>query len=89
MKGSKKMPQRKSFKDNPALQFISDHSEEKKQVETDVPMKNNPLYIETRSKRLNILIQPSIYLKIKGLAGEESISVNELIHRILEDYLTK
>jgi len=51
-----------------------------------VPMKRNPLYIETRSRRLNLLIQPSLHNRIKELASVKEKSVNDLIHAILEEY---
>jgi hypothetical protein len=51
-----------------------------------VPMKRNPLYIETRSRRLNLLIQPSLHNRIKELASAKNTSVNDLIHVILEEY---
>lgn len=52
----------------------------------DVPMKMNPLYIETRSRRLNLLIQPSLHKRIKSLASARHTSVNDLIHLVLEEY---
>lgn len=52
----------------------------------DVPMKMNPLYIETRSRRLNLLIQPSLHKRIKSLASVRHTSVNDLIHLVLEEY---
>jgi len=51
-----------------------------------VPMKRNPLYIETRSRRLHLLIQPSLHHRIKALASVKEKSVNDLIHAILEEY---
>ena len=86
------MAQKKSFKDNPALQFITPPEEEIQSApapaeqNTSVPMKPNPLYIETRSKRLNLLIQPSLHTKLKDIAKGQDISINELIHRALEEY---
>lgn len=87
------MAQKKSFKDNPALQFISAQSAEEAQPSpapaeqnTGVPMKPNPLYIETRSKRLNLLIQPSLHAKLKNMANGQDVSINELIHKALEEY---
>ena len=76
---------KKSFKDslNPAMAFISVPVEE----ETDTPpegYKVNPLYLEKRNKRLQLLIQPSLHAKIKARADREGKSVNELIHSILE-----
>jgi hypothetical protein len=52
-----------------------------------VPMKKNPLYIETKSRRLNLLMQPSLHDKIKNLAQERAVSVNDAIHTILQDYI--
>lgn len=55
--------------------------------ETPEGFKVNPLYIETRSKRVQILIQPSLYEKLKNQAKEEGVSVNEVINSILlEEY---
>ena len=82
---------------NPAMNFISQESkkqagktssEEKIQNTTELRKnapegyKVNPLYIETRSKRLQILIQPSIYEKLKDRAISEGVSVNEVINSI-------
>lgn len=88
------MAQKKSFKAelNPAMQFISTPAEETAERETvpraeDAPegYKVNPLYIEKRSKRLQLLVQPSLYDKIKAQADTEGCSVNDFIHRVLED----
>lgn len=86
------MAQKKTFKDNPALQFISSPATNTAEVktapefDTGVPMKRNPLYIETRSKRLNLLMQPSLHAKLKEIAAQQEISINELIHNVLEKY---
>lgn len=87
------MAQRKSFKAelNPAMQFISTPTEEREADATTVTApapegyKVNPLYIEKRSKRLQLLVQPSLYDKIKAQADGEDCSVNDLIHRVLEE----
>lgn len=88
------MAQKKSFKAelNPAMQFISTPAEETAERENapraeDAPegYKVNPLYIEKRSKRLQLLVQPSLYDKIKAQADTEGCSVNDFIHRVLED----
>ena len=92
------MAQKKSFKAdlNPAMQFISTPAEE---ITTgagegvastkDAPegYKVNPLYIEKRSKRLQLLVQPSLYDKVKAQAETEGCSVNDYIHRVLEEAL--
>jgi hypothetical protein len=82
---------KKSFKDNPAMRFISTgqtatgtipDAEEK----PTAPMKPNPLYIETKSKRLQLLIQPTLHRKLKDRATAQGVSLNELIHTALQEY---
>lgn len=84
---------KKSFKDNSAMNFISTPQQAGKATlapeggeKPAVPMKLNPLYIETKSKRLQLLIQPSLHGKLKGIATAEGISLNELIHTTLQEY---
>lgn len=127
------MAHKKSFKGNPALQFIGtpEHNFEThfdetmgsaSAIETDTkadraistqeplsrdpmdntapapqkrkhqadpsaaaPTKNNSLYVETKSRRVQLLMQPSLYAKLKERARQEDVSVNELIHGILAD----
>jgi len=80
---------------NPALQFISTSTDEENQVQetqnipTPVPMKRNPLYIETRSKRIQILMQPSLHNKLKSIATQKGTSLNDLIHTLLEQSTRK
>ena len=93
------MAQKKSFKadlTNPAMQFISTPAEETATgagegvaSAKDAPegYKVNPLYIEKRSKRLQLLVQPSLYDKVKAQAETEGCSVNDYIHRVLEEAL--
>lgn len=92
------MAQKKSFKAelNPAMQFISTPAEETTTgagegiaSTKDAPegYKVNPLYIEKRSKRLQLLVQPSLYDKVKAQAEREGCSVNDYIHRVLEEAL--
>lgn len=88
---------KKSFKDNPALRFISMPPEPAIQQPSPPhapgpsesmlpPMKPNPLYIETKSRRLNLLVQPSLHERIKKLAARRDTSVNDIIHQILLEY---
>ena len=94
------MAKSKSFKDqidNPALQFISvppqDQPEEapKKKV-TDAPKppkgyKINYEYVETRSRRAQFLLQPSVYARLQEEAKAQGISVNELVNNIIKEAL--
>ena len=47
--------------------------------------KPNRLYIESKSKHMQMLIQPSLHEKLRGRAQEEGYSVNALIHALLEE----
>lgn len=77
---------KKSFKDqlNPAMQFISTQEETVKTTDAPEGFKVNPLFVETKSRRLQLLLQPSLYDRIKAKATEQGLSVNELAHTILE-----
>ena len=84
---------KKSFKNelNPALQFISSATEETYEARTEARepapagYKVDPKYIETKSKRLQLLIQPSLLDALKRTAKAEGRSVNDLVHTILVD----
>lgn len=93
---------KKSFADaNPAMAFIStaENTEdfaltqptkeelEAKENSSSVPMKRNPEYIETKSKRVQMLMQPSLYDAIKKEAKAKAISVNEMMHEILKNHV--
>lgn len=49
--------------------------------------KLNPLYIETKSERLQLLVPPSLKAKLKERAKREGTSLNELVNNILSDAL--
>lgn len=76
--------------ENPALQFISNilNGEEigKKQNE-NVVSEGFKIVPESKSKRLQLLLQPSLYTRIKDKAKKEKTSVNETIHNILNEAL--
>lgn len=63
------------------------HQKEEKKVVKAVPMKKNPEFIETKSKRVQMLIQPSLYNEIKEEAKRKGVSVNEMMHEILRSYV--
>lgn len=82
---------KKTFKsnlENPALQFISnatskERTEKKEQdIHTQAP-EGYKLVPEVKSKRLQLLIQPSLYNRIKEKAEKTGTSVNDTIHNIL------
>ena len=74
--------------ENPALQFIikEEAPQAHKQAGQNIPegYKANPEYIEKKSRRLQLLMQPSLYKLLKERALEEETSVNNLIHELLE-----
>ena len=80
----------KSFKNdiNPAFSFISTETEQSTQMKHGKPPKGfkvNPLYIETKCRRLQLLLQPSLYERVKAKADANKTSVNEFIHSVLEE----
>ena len=90
------MATKKSFKANPALSFISQESIDKVEQPESTPSiparkkapagyKPNPEYIETKSKRVQILVQPSLYADAKALSSELGISLNDFIHRAIQE----
>lgn len=98
---------KKSFLDNPALQFITapepeeptEQVTETVEVKADVPAKGpntppagykmNPMYVETKSRRLQLVLQPSLYERVKKAAQKEGKSVNEYVHHILDQATPK
>ncbi len=76
---------------SPAMQFITRPEPEVEATpitgrpeEPPEGYRKNPLYIEKRSKRLQLLVQPSLHAKVKARADKEGVSVNEFIHTLLE-----
>lgn len=47
--------------------------------------KLNPLYVETKTKRLQLVLQPSLFDRVKKGAKQAGLSVNEYVHRILDE----
>lgn len=85
------MAKRKTFvEENPALRFITNPEAETRINETTEPNKApagyklNPLYIEAKSKRVQLLFKPSLYKAVKEQADLAGLSVNEYIHQTLE-----
>ena len=85
---------------NPALAFISEESIEAVDGKGEAPetalkaptgekppkgYKLNPLYVETKTKRLQLVLQPSLFERIKAASEAAGLSVNEFCHRILDE----
>ena len=69
------------------------HEEEEVTQEQKVPTtakapegyKLNTLYVETKTKRLQLVLQPSLFNRVKKGAKQAGLSVNEYVHRILDE----
>ena len=51
--------------------------------------KLNPEYIEVKSKRVQLLLQPSIVEALKALAKEKGLSMNETANEAIIEYLER
>lgn len=95
------MAKSKSFKSdtNPAMSFISQESIDKVdgteegattptggKKKAPEGYKPNPEFIETKSKRVQLLVQPSVYEAVKAKAKAKGISTNEAINEALREY---
>lgn len=90
---------KKTFKkDNPALSFMTPVEEEEATVDVVKPVKRSeapegykvkPEFIETKSKRVQLLLQPSTVEAIKSLASKKELSMNEAINEAIQEYLHK
>lgn len=73
-------------------QPIQEQKEEDKKVDTIKQENNAYTYTdklpkrETKSKRLNLLLYPSLHNDIERLAEMQAIKANELINRVLREY---
>jgi len=73
--------------ENPALGFISSAIPQERQPE---PQRSIAAHRnEAKSKRLQLLIRPSLYRALKQRADEEGNSVNDLINQLLENATKK
>lgn len=89
---------------NPTLQFISQLEASTEPQEPQKPGRRTsaaapkkapqhraqPQYDEeTKSRRLQLLLTPSLYDALRERAAQERMSVNEAVNTILKDYLRK
>lgn len=47
--------------------------------------KVNPIYVEKRTKRVQLVLQPSLYDKVKQMADKQGVSLNDFCHKVLEE----
>lgn len=90
----------KSFKDSPAMAFLSQppkrdpepdeqpapHVQAQAQRQTQGHVRTQKEY---RTRRLPLMLIPSMYEQMLVRAGEEDISLNELAIRAIRKYLTE
>lgn len=89
------MPKKNFDISNPAMQFISQPQESNTAAEDikgadsfkGLKRGRKPSTEETKSKRLNLLMLPSVCDNIGKIAAMKRCSTNELINSILQDYI--
>ena len=70
---------------NPAMAFITEQRPTPQPAQkTPEGFKPDPGYVETKSRRMQLLVQPSLHDALKARAMAEGKSVNDLVHSILE-----
>ena len=62
----------------------TDNTQEQLPLTPDMPVKKRQDKGETKSKRLNLLIQPSLIDDVKKIAYMQKVSVNELICQVMQ-----
>jgi hypothetical protein len=72
---------KKSFNISPAMKFITTPGELTAQAENPNPVKR-----ERKTRRLQLLITPSLYANLNHMKDVWDVSMNELINSILEEY---
>ncbi len=92
------MAKKNFIDDNPALQFIStapaepEETADTQEQEPATPQRGtipkgyklDPRFIETRNKRAQLLIQPSLYKKALAKAKKHKQSFNDYVHELIE-----
>lgn len=82
--------------DNPAMMFISqpDADQEEAPQDQERPRESTPLQAprapqrgEAKTRRLQLLLKPSLYEAVKARAEAEGLSVNEEIGELLKSAL--
>lgn len=83
------MASKKSFSANmPAEMFLSEETTKQTGTPTaPTGFKPNPSFIETKSRRVQLLMQPSLHSRLKEKAQDNGLSFNDYVHQILEKSL--
>lgn len=81
---------------NPAMQFVTpqqpaedQHTGPISRADVTPPpgFKLNPMFIENRSRRIVLMVQPSMHQKIKARADAVGISMNQFLNDLISDAL--
>mgnify|MGYP002512584094 CR=1 FL=1 len=48
-----------------------------------------PIYIEKKTQRVQLILQPSLYKRMQKAAKQQKVSFNELVHQVFEKYLSE
>ena len=93
---STKKPKTVLGKNNPALQFFSEETKAavdgapaadkgvtNRDTLPEVP-EGYKIIREPKTRRVQLLFQPTLYSRLKAQADAQSVSFNEYIHRLLE-----
>lgn len=78
------MAKQKSFAGNPALQFISRPAPQQEEPQEIRTVSED--YPETKSRRVQLLVQPSVFAAVDRIARKKRISRNEAINEALKQY---
>lgn len=79
---------KKEFNINPVMEYISTEPQSTPSTPAEPP-RYTEAPVEVKSKRVNLVIQPSLYRASKEYADQHGISLNELIHQALREFITK
>lgn len=65
----------------------ADSNGKNRRVVIEVPAGYKPTaeLVETKSKRFNLLLQPSLYAEAKAVSNDLGISLNDFIHRAIQE----
>ena len=73
-----------AFFDGELFNPSADAQAEAEEIKKDIFAVSIKKQRETKSKRVQLLVKPSVYQSISDIADVEGISVNELINIVLE-----
>ena len=84
------MPTNKNFSCDPTTDFISASKPQDDAPLMSVDAGQIEIHADTRerkSKRIQLLVRPSLYKKLRAASAKNKLSMNEFINQILEGFL--